>query len=645
MPHSRKSRAAVVVNLYIFLSMSLNYRCWAFVTKLGRGLIPIPQTWRLQRGSDKLHNIPAIHIQDASSLTSPIDSIPVEERISIDELVAMRSVARWQGDFCQADAIRDKIDAKVICLEIQDYGEIEYRIEVTDVPRSAGGNSTWNLVPMNSPLLDNRLKPQGDENLLRLAHATLGLAVSASECSEDVDSTTFEDLLDRAEKRLDVIMRQKTLSSFLPGAAAASELHGRKSADATLWFALGGAKREALYDGLVEIAKDELLRFGMNSSCRCKDILHIVERVAQSGVISEVSEQLYHVAADCIEKKTGDDLFDEEDSQYTNAIRSLRDGSFGLHSERALLGLWRFSTRQRKQKAFFEHAAIHFEGQFGRKERKIGGAIQKSYDWDAIFDDPHRPLVCDVGCGMGVSILGLATSKASKAASSVVDVDWESCNFIGVDLSNLAIRYCQGIADRWNLTGHVQFVSDSAEKCLDALQFYPGPLTLALIQFPTPYQFQPHESACEQDLASVFKQKGNAQLPTSPKDNFMVSSELLECLHRVLNKGRGQLLLQSNCEDVAVFMKNASIEAGFMPIAATHPVTELEAVTQRAQRWAASGGERAVGNVFSAVPLLPLVSRTETEVACTIDKKPCHRVLMSAIEISNNENANLNSNN
>lgn len=251
-----------------------------------------------------------------------------------------------------------------------------------------------------------------------------------------------------------------------------------------------------------------------------------------------------------------------------------------------------------------------------------------------MFDDPHRPLVCDVGCGMGVSILGLATltSAPRDTASSAVDVDWESCNFIGVDLSNLAIRYCQGIADRWDLTGHVQFVSDSAETCLDALQSYPGAIKLAMVQFPTPYQYQPHESACEQDLTSVFKQSGNAQLPTSPKENFMVSSDLLACIHRVLSKGKGQLLLQSNCEDVAVFMKNASIDAGFKPIAATHPVTELEAVTQRAQRWAASGGERAIGNLFSAVPLLPSRGTTETEVACTIDKKPCHRVLMSAIE-------------
>lgn len=631
MPRSKMSRAAVAINRYILLSVLLLLNCQAFVTKLGRGLT---QT-RLR------------DVQDASS---PIDSIPVEERMSIDDLVAKRSVARWQGDFCRADEIRDEIDAMVICIDVQHYGDVEYRVEVTDVPRSDGGNSTWDLVPMSSSSLDSRLQPQDDDNLLHLAHATLGLAVSASECSVDVDLATFEDLLDRAERRLDVIVRQKTLSRFLPGAAASvGELHGRKSADAILWFALGGAKRDALYDGLVDIAKEELLRFGMNSSCRCKDVLQIVERVAQAGIISEASKQLYHVAADCIEKKAGDDLFGE--SQYSNIIRSLRDSTFGLHSERSLLGLWRFSTRQRKQKAFFENAASHFEGQFNRNEHKIvGSTTQKSsalYDWNAMFDDPHRPLVCDVGCGMGVSILGLATLPGASrdTTSSVVEMDWESCNFIGIDLSNLAIRYCQGIADRWNLTGRVRFVSDSAETCLDALQSYPGLIDLAMIQFPTPYRLQPHESACEQNLTSDFKQKGNAQLPTSPKDNFMVSSELLECIHRVLSKGRGRLLLQSNCEDVAVFMTNASIDAGFTPISATHPVTELEAVTQRAQQWVASGGERAVGSVFSAVPLLPSVSRTETEVACEIDKKPCHRVLMSSTGLSNDENTNPDRNN
>ena len=56
-------------------------------------------------------------------------------------------------------------------------------------------------------------------------------------------------------------------------------------------------------------------------------------------------------------------------------------------------------------------------------------------------------------------------------------------------------------------------------------------------------------------------------------------------------------------------------------------VTSLEAVTQRAQRWVANGGERAIGKSFSSLPLLPMSGRTETEVACSLDHKPVHRCL------------------
>ena len=100
-------------------------------------------------------------------------------------------------------------------------------------------------------------------------------------------------------------------------------------------------------------------------SCCVKDVLHIVERVTMAGIVGEHSQRLYGVAANCLEAKMksaasdlqneADDSDEKEESggiDYETIIRSLRDASFGLHSERSLLGLWRFSTRQRKQRVF-----------------------------------------------------------------------------------------------------------------------------------------------------------------------------------------------------------------------------------------------------------------------------------------------------
>jgi hypothetical protein len=110
-------------------------------------------------------------------------------------------------------------------------------------------------------------------------------------------------------------------------------------------------------------------------------VLHIVERVAMAGIVGTSSKRLFRVAADCLTVKMMhgsikdygihdqasenanmdvDTLVnaDEKDESidYKSIIQSLKDFSFGLHSDRSLLGLWRFSTRQRKQRTFLESA-------------------------------------------------------------------------------------------------------------------------------------------------------------------------------------------------------------------------------------------------------------------------------------------------
>jgi SAM-dependent methyltransferase len=400
--------------------------------------------------------------------------------------------------------------------------------------------------------------------------------------------------------------------------------------------------------------------------------------------------ELYRVAADCLDvKMTGggggstgpssrrrgpgddgdvdhpdvdDDADDDDDGgveggggiDYGSIVSSLRDGTFGLHSDRPLLGLWRFSTRQRKQRAFFRNAARHSDGQFGEanatsdvvssmssQQSEDGGNFDR-YDWSRLFEDPSRPLVVDVGCGMGVSLLGLATGprddtddRLRRAAD--IRIDWGGCNFIGVDLSRLAVGYAQSVRSRRGLGGRLTFVVDSAEDCLARIgDSYPGRVALVMLQFPTPYRFRGNNRDEEEDDGTsddAVVGGFNAQLPEgAASDDFMVTENLLSRIHGILSENdNGRLLIQSNCEDVAVHMRNvATVKAGFRPVDVSRPVASLDAATQRARRWADAGGERAVGRFWSARPLIPSCGRTETEVACLLDVKPVHRCLLEA---------------
>ena len=600
-------------------------------------------------------------VSTARSNDPIVQLLTLEERRSIDDLIRERSTARWNGDYSAADKVRARIDETCVVipwerimkeigknvddlhniLDAQQRNEIglECRVTIADVPRSEGGLSSWGLTPTRDLFFDYDASADvgNEDNVLRLAHAALGLSVSASERGVVVDIDIMNGLVRRAANRLQLLKRRRrTLALLLhpEGSAgvtvAAGELHGRKAADAALWFALSGVDNVGLFDDLIDITTDELRRFGRNPGCRAKDVLHIIERIAMAGIDTDSSRALYRVAANCLEAKMTsadeDDDGVESNIDYEYIISSLSDNSFGLHSDRSLLGLWRFSTRQRKQRSFFENAARHFDSQFrGNETTVVASSREDQYNWSAIFEDPSRPLVVDIGCGMGVSLLGLASSSPDSIDDQAeIQIDWSQCNFIGIDLSHLTIGYGQSVRSRCGL-GNLAFVVDSAENCLIRIcTSYPGKVALAMIQFATPYRFQ-------DDVASS-RRGFNSQLPDgAASDDFMVSENLLSRIHYVLSKSKGHLLIQSNCEDVAVHIRNvATKKVGFKSRLVSHPVASLVAATQRAERWVAVKGERPIGEFWSSGPLLPLRGRTETEVACMLDSKSVHRCLLEA---------------
>jgi len=554
----------------------------------------------------------------------------------VTTLVDSRSHARDHGEYELADSIRNDLDS----LSGTDGLPVGYKVEIRDIPRKEGGGSKWNLQLNEEEPIDWVDEKNGDddnESVLRIAHAALGLASLSSENNMPLDCNELQGLVRKAKDRL----RETGLQ----------ELRGRKAADAAFWFAMAGVcddeiKDEknyfSLFDALTFICIEELKRFGKRSSCRATDIMHMVERIAASGIQGPLAKALQEVASDCLLTKDLNATILVENG----TIYALQKGKFDLHSDRSLIWIWRFSTRQRKQQAFLKSAAKHWASKIHSKGGISTSADlsnlneKKEYlDWDTIYDDLSLPLIIDIGCGMGISTLGLSSSSSNEVNSCQNDVlhniEWSRCNYLGVDLSQLAINYALSISHRWGLKGRVHFVTGAAEYILEkVVETYPSEVKLIMIQFPTPFTLQldhSNDEHCEEKKSVV--NRGNSQLPSSAYSGFMVTKRLLDLARLTFNGGSGKLLLQSNCEDVAVLMKNLAIrESGFQTIDVQHSVKmineEKARLTERTKKWIEMGGERAEGVCWSSKSLLPSKGSTETETACHLNRTPVHRCIL-----------------
>lgn len=130
------------------------------------------------------------------------------------------------------------------------------------------------------------------------------------------------------------------------------------------------------------------------------------------------------------------------------------------------------------------------------------------------------------------------------------------------------------------------------------------------------------------------KDGGNSQLPSSKVDGFMVTQKLLETIYSSLDANRGRLLLQSNCEDVAVWMRTLACQTvGFTAIDDDKDnnlsfTPTPQRMPQRTRDWIAMGGERAEGPGWFQREILHRKGATETEVTCAINTTPVHRCLL-----------------
>lgn len=373
-----------------------------------------------------------------------------------------------------------------------------------------------------------------------------------------------------------------------------TDLRGRASADACFNFALAGVQYSStkLFQNLLGISIHELKRTGSRSSFSPKIILHIVEKFAASDVCGEDAMELYQIAADCLEKKNfSDDMY----------IESLRNGTFGFRG-RPLLWLWRFSSRQKK---------VEIDSKGSNKCLDV-------INWQDVFHDTTKPLVVDIGSGMGTCILGLARSHEK------LPIQWSQCNYAGVDLNQVLVRFGNGVVSRWPNArrGRVKFFCCPADDFLSKLESYQGRIMFVMVNFPSPYRLEAGE-------------RGNLQLPSA--ENFLVTNKLIELISALGGNDETYFMFQTKCEDVAVYLKNKCNSNGMEGINAGDKAVENidnvysknKDVPKRVKEWLRINphAERAEGHLFWSQPILPLDCLPETEIQCLSENKVVHRCL------------------
>ena len=388
-----------------------------------------------------------------------------------------------------------------------------------------------------------------------------------------------------------------------------TDLRGSTSSDACFNFVLAGVQHmDGFFHSLCCVGIHELTRTGLRSSFKPKHILHMVEKFAASDIQGNKSLELYHLAGECLEKKGYKDVL---------LVEQLKGGIFGFTSQRPLVWLWRFSSRQRKE---------------------LPQAIVKSKDiiWNHTFLDPQKPLVVDIGGGMGVSLLNLAILKSNAEISTdifssdgTLAMGWSGYNYAGTELNQAMVNFGSGIISRdtsGKRKGKIHFFNLPAEDFLNQLKQYPGAIALIMINFPSPYRLEA-------------KNAGNTQLPLMDSGLFMVTKKVLKLISNLMSKSEknGYFLFQTKCEDVAVYVKNECLALGTIEcVPCMHPVRDIECMytevckrPKRVDEWLGTNtcAERAEGDAYSCAPFLPRMGQPETDAQCNLDNTVVHRCL------------------
>jgi SAM-dependent methyltransferase len=516
----------------------------------------------------------------------------------IERLVNERAQLRRLRQFDSADEIKAKLES--------------FGVMLSDIPYRQGGGSTW----------IKKLDPIEDLSLLQLSKEVYELNDPSSQRVQDIILQTKEYLL-ALERRREIASQWKLIET---------NLLGRKYADIAFKFSMGGVSDSELYRLLGEGHLSEIQRFGHRRSCGVMDLAQMAEKLACAGYDDQ---RIFQVTGRLIRSKILEAELSGQ-SVVCSSLESLESGEYNVLSSHPLRMLWRFAAKQSKhgkqrkdeqeqrEDPLMDDEAGLGDGDLdeelsGEQEtpRLIHASPNPLPSLETIFDDLQRPLVLDLGCGFGTSLLGLCLclERQSRVPRSnenesppkrarleqailpqVADMTFVSahsalqdlirekgCNFLGCDMSKRAVGYATGLSSRWKIQNRCQFLHCDVESLLQLVlsSDYPGPIIWVNINFPTPYSQRLLPRVAEMQSFVQKKRRestshlpspppadhsgsrngvGNSQLPESLND-FMVSPNLIKTCALLFERPTtrplvGFLYLQSNAEDVALTMRS-----------------------------------------------------------------------------------------
>ena len=451
----------------------------------------------------------------------------------------------------------------------------------------------WTLVEADATLLlpspwhvvHERADPRPTTH--QLAVAVLDSTTNTSSCSTiDETTTRTSDCVAALHERL--------------WWSLGTELRGRTAADAALCIALAG-----VVDRNLDAVFAHTLELEIRRRPAAKVLVHAVEKLyAAGGHLSVATRDLLSV-------HTG-----------------LPVNVTSLWDDRPLLWLWRTAAKLPRAPPPLREEDLCDDA----TSMAVAAQLDK-------LVDSQRPIILDLGCGFGVSLLHMAVQDAKEEDGDVSGVAKDHRPFfVGCDTHQTAIQYAQGMAVRFNVTDRLAFLPVSTMGLLHACIARGQVVADILLQFPTPYRLLlPPSSAISEEAAA--HGGGNTHLPD--QDSFMGSQRTIQQIARLLllqERNHPRLLLQSNCEDVAVQLTKWAEEAGLVMLPVEDDKDTVRspppAMTERTTRWLLQTSEhrrRAVGYGWSATPLLP--SRSETEVSCQWERVPIHRCRLAAVAV------------
>ena len=425
-----------------------------------------------------------------NSIRATLPTSMASKEIEIQRLVDERVALRRERKYEEADVLLEKLRKLDVLVVDQSFKSV-------DNP----GGSSWSLA---------RKWTTEDDGGRTIMEIIEGIDKS----SEDVSYLV---------KRI----KENSELSF----AKDQELSGRSFSDAAFSLSLRGVDDTQIYNELLLGAKKELERCAHRASFRSIDIVLMAEKIAAAGILDQ---SFYALAAEKMRMK---EEVDGDDNQSMNStIEKLESGVYSLMDDRPLLTLFRHAARQAK-------AGL----QAPDSSSLVNTALNR--DINSLFEDPTLPLVVDLGCGYGVSLIGLSQQLENAEGLRY------RYNCLGVDMGQEAVAYAQGVAHRWGIASHCQFVVADALSSLSWVESYQGPVEYVCCQFPTPFALRTNNPTTTDDVYQRDDMdRGNAQLPDM--DTFIISPEIVERVGQVLHQKQGKsFIVQSQVEDVIVAVK------------------------------------------------------------------------------------------